>query len=413
MSLRRSTRISSLPAHAAAKATAESEKTATTRKPGAAQAAKKRKASTAAPIAREPSIRTQHDPAVPSEPPSTPPPPPPPATKRRRGPKAAASPGTAAPPPETPTPAAIGLMTSSPPVALNGDGDGNDATVRHLARPAGPHATNATLQTPGGSRLSAYAVDVSPSKGAAAVPRPTTTTGNLLAEAEAHLIRVDPSLRKVVEKHKCKVFSPEGLMEDVDPFRSLVSGILAQQVSHLCAHGCVSGAAAKSIKNKFIALFPSTDPGYSFPTPAQVAVAEISLLRSAGLSGRKAEYVKGLAEMFVSGDLSAQMLVQASDEEVMEKLTAVRGLGRWSVEMFACFGLKRMDVFSTGDLGVQRGMAAYMGRDVSKLKAKGGGKWKYMSEKDMLEHSAPFAPYRSLFMWYMWRIEDVDVDALG
>lgn len=79
----------------------------------------------------------------------------------------------------------------------------------------------------------------------------------------------------------------------------------------------------------------------------------MSFLRQAGLSGRKAEYIKGLAEKFVSGELSAQMLIRASDDEVLEKLTAVRGLGKWSVEMFACFGLKRMDVFSTGDLGVQ------------------------------------------------------------
>lgn len=56
-------------------------------------------------------------------------------------------------------------------------------------------------------------------------------------------------------------------------------------------------------------------------------------------------------------------------------------------------------------------MAAYLGRDVAKLKAK-GGKWKYISEKDMLDVSAKFAPYRSLFMWLMWRIEDVNIDAL-
>jgi len=106
------------------------------------------------------------------------------------------------------------------------------------------------------------------------------------------------------------------------------------------------------------------------------------------------------------------MLLEADYEEVLEKLTAVRGLGRWSVEMFACFGLKRMDVFSTGDLGVQRGMAALMGKDVSKLKAKGGGKWKYMSEKEMIEISEKFTPYRSVFMWYLWRVEDVDVTSL-
>lgn len=62
--------------------------------------------------------------------------------------------------------------------------------------------------------------------------------------------------------------------------------------------------------------------------------------------------------------------------------------------MFLVFALKRLDILSTGDLGVQRGMAAYLGKDVAKLKAKGGGKWKYMSEQDMLDHSAPFAPYR-------------------
>ncbi len=79
----------------------------------------------------------------------------------------------------------------------------------------------------------------------------------------------------------------------------------------------------------------------------------MTFLRQAGLSGRKAEYIKGLAEKFVGGELNAEMLIRAGDEEVLEKLTAVRGLGKWSVEMFACFGLKRMDVFSTGDLGVQ------------------------------------------------------------
>ena len=70
-----------------------------------------------------------------------------------------------------------------------------------------------------------------------------------------------------------------------------------------------------------------------------------------------------------------------------------------------------MDILSVGDLGVERGMAAYVGRDVAKLKAK-GGKHKYMSEKDMLDISAKFSPYRSLFMWLMWRVEDVNIDAV-
>lgn len=208
-------------------------------------------------------------------------------------------------------------------------------------------------------------------------------------------------MRPLIEQHHCRVFSPEGLAERIDPFESLSSGIISQQVS---------GAAAKSIKAKFLALFDEK-PGDRFPHPSQVAGRSLENLRTAGLSQRKAEYIKGLAEKFASGELSAQMLRDATDDEVMEKLITVRGLGKWSVEMFACFGLKRMDVFSLGDLGVQRGMAAFVGRDVAKLKSK-GGKWKYMSEQDMVELSNKFAPYRSLFMWYMWRVEETDVSTM-
>jgi DNA-3-methyladenine glycosylase II len=87
--------------------------------------------------------------------------------------------------------------------------------------------------------------------------------------------------------------------------------------------------------------------------PDEVAKCDLQTLRTAGLSQRKAEYIQGLAEKFASGELSAEMLAKASDEELLEKLIAVRGLGKWSVEMFATFALKRTNVFSTGDLGVQ------------------------------------------------------------
>ena len=248
------------------------------------------------------------------------------------------------------------IFVPADPLASNGSystGDIDDATPPPLPvdRPAEPHRTNAPLKTPGGSRVTTYPrenVDSSPSK--TSVPRPTTTTGRLLSEGCAHLIKVEPRLKEVIEKNHCRIFAPEGLEEEIDPFRSLSSGIMAQQVS---------GAAAKSIKNKFVALFnPVPEDGSlqqppGFPTPTMVAACEVPFLRQAGLSARKAEYIKGLAEKFASGELSAQMLLRASDEEVLEKLTAVRGLGKWSVEMFSCFGLKRMDVFSTGDLGVQ------------------------------------------------------------
>lgn len=221
-----------------------------------------------------------------------------------------------------------------------------------LDRPVDPHRTNATLLTPHGSSVLAYpahAEDASPSK--TGLPRPAATTGTLLDKATAHLIATDPRLRPVTEQHSCQLFSPAGLAEQIDPFNSLTSSIIGQQVS---------GAAAKSIRNKFLALFDLTIltdgaavPRSRFPLPQEVARCDIATLRTAGLSQRKAEYIQGLAEKFASGELSAQMLARASDEELVEKLTAVRGLGKWSVEMFACFALKRVDVFSTGDLGVQ------------------------------------------------------------
>ncbi|KAK1808426.1 3-methyladenine DNA glycosylase [Friedmanniomyces endolithicus] len=328
--------------------------------------------------------------------------PPPPTTPNKRR-KVASS--LSKPPPMTPTPSAIGFMTSNSvlrPTYSTGDID--DATPPPPPdRPAQPNQTNATLITPRGTQVppSSSVFDGSPS---IPMQETTTTTKCLLDEAVAHLLRVDPTLKPVVDKNHCRVFSPAGLAETIDPFRSLTSGIIAQQVS---------GAAAKSIKNKFIGLFPPESCPTGFPPPDIVAETSIPRLREAGLSQRKAEYIQGLAQKFTSGELTIPLLMNGTDEEVMKSLVAVRGLGAWSVEMFMCFGLKRMDVFSTGDLGVQRGMAAHAGKDVAKLKAKGGGKWKYMAEKEMVERAEVYRPYRSLYMWYMWRVEDVDVEAVG
>ncbi len=235
------------------------------------------------------------------------------------------------------------------------------------------------------------------------------TTANILEEACAHLVRVDPKLKPLIEAKYCHVFSPDSLAEQVDPFEALASGIISQQVS---------GAAARAIKGRFIELF-KMGTTQKFPHPSQVAVMGIDKLRTAGLSQRKAEYLQGLAEKFVSGELSAQLLAEASYETLVERLVSVRGLGLWSVEMFAIFGLKRMDVFSVGDLGVQRGMAAFAGRDIAKLKRAGSttskknAKWKYMAEQDMVAMAEPFRPYRSVFMWYMWQVESVDVSSMG
>lgn len=229
---------------------------------------------------------------------------------------------------------------------VNGDGKLAEAAAEPvLDRPIEPHQTNVPLVSPHGD--------------SATVAYPTTaaavTTGNLLEKAEAHLIAADPRMKPLIERRRCPLFTPEGLAEPVNPWESLARSIIAQQVS---------GAAAKSIKQKFIRLFnpevtdetngeENKEGIASFPAPEVVAKTDISTLRTAGLSQRKAEYIQNLAAKFASGELTTEKLLTASDEEVMEMLIAVRGLGKWSVEMFSCFTLKRTDVFSTGDLGVQ------------------------------------------------------------
>jgi len=124
--------------------------------------------------------------------------------------------------------------------------------------------------------------------------------------------------------------------------------------------------AARSITHKFIRLYDPTLPERptdeerkaitSFPSPTQVANTDVTILRTAGLSSRKAEYVKDLATRFADGRLSTQKLLEADDYELARMLIEVRGIGRWTVDMFAIFSLRRPDILPVGDLGVQRGM---------------------------------------------------------
>lgn len=153
--------------------------------------------------------------------------------------------------PFTPTPAGVGLIISSSP--LKGSDHPLDDLASLNSRPAEPHSTNAPLLTPDGSKVVAYThshsepENTSPQSESVSSAKkrktkelvppdvgtlnpPTLTTDTLLSDAEAFLINVDPKLKNLVEKHKCKIFTPEGLKEVVDPFTALSSGIIGQQV---------------------------------------------------------------------------------------------------------------------------------------------------------------------------------------
>lgn len=139
---------------------------------------------------------------------------------------------------------------------------------------------------------------------------------------------MDPRFHTLLEKNHCHVYSPEGLAEGVDPFKALVCGILSQQVS---------GAAARSITRKFVLLFTSpvddegNPPKGFFPTPQDVLSKTPEVIRTAGLSGRKVEYVLDLSARFADGRLKAEDMVHDTDEEIIEKLVEVRGIGQWSI----------------------------------------------------------------------------------
>lgn len=233
-----------------------------------------------------------------------------------------------------------------------------------------------------------------------------------LSKALTHLQSVDKRFVALSHKFVPQPWTPDALEEKVDPFQSLVLSILSQQLS---------GASARSISKKFIALF--TVPLVQtvaqevqivefFPTPKNVLELDIMTLKTAGLSTRKAEYVLAIAQAFDSGSLNDEFFATASDEDITARLVSIRGIGPWTAEMFAMFCLKRFDVLPYGDIGIQRGMAWWSGKDMTvfsknspyKTKVKGG--MKFMTAKEMETLSAPWAPYRSIGCWFMWRVDD-------
>ncbi|KIK97105.1 hypothetical protein PAXRUDRAFT_137018 [Paxillus rubicundulus Ve08.2h10] len=190
-------------------------------------------------------------------------------------------------------------------------------------------------------------------------------------DAKTHLINVDSRFAELFARLRCKPFE---YLEQVHPFRCVAK----------CRGQQISWVAARSINHRFIRLYdpslPEKPEDYFhikshtsfFPTPYQVASTEIATLKTAGLSTRKAEYVKDLAARFADGRLSTSKLLDAEDRELAEMLIEVRGIGRWTVDMFALFTLRRPNVLPVGDLGVQRGMLRWFGRTSFGIKPEKG-----------------------------------------
>lgn len=171
-----------------------------------------------------------------------------------------------------------------------------------------------------------------------------------------------------------------------DAYGALLRSIVGQQLST---------KAARTIYDRLTALF-----GGDTPSPAQLLSAADEDLRAAGLSGRKTECLRDLARRVDSGELDLDSLQRLSDEDVARRLTAVRGLGQWTADMFLIFHLGRPDVLPVGDLGVRR--AAEKAYDLPAMP----------QPDELLEMAEPWRPHRTLASLYLWEsLDAAPVDA--
>jgi DNA-3-methyladenine glycosylase II len=161
-----------------------------------------------------------------------------------------------------------------------------------------------------------------------------------------------------------------------DAYGALLRAIIGQQLST---------KAARTIYLRVCDLFGGTTP-----SPEQLLEVSEEDLRGCGLSGRKVEYVRDLASHVLSGELELDRLGDLSDEEAIEEIVAVRGLGQWTAEMFLLFHLERPDVLSGGDLGIRKAVQIEYG-----LK-------EMPTPQRVLEIGEPWRPYRSLASLYLW-----------
>ncbi len=167
-----------------------------------------------------------------------------------------------------------------------------------------------------------------------------------------------------------------------DPFQALCEAIIYQQIS---------GNAAASILVRFRALWPRA----AFPTPRAVARMDIARMRTCGLSLQKATYLKDLAAKFLDGTVAPVQFPKMSDEDIIEHVCAVKGVGRWTAQMFLMFTLHRPDVLPTGDLGIQKAF-----QRVFKLRT-------LPAPAQMEKLAAPWRGNRTVACFYLWRMLEV------
>ena len=199
------------------------------------------------------------------------------------------------------------------------------------------------------------------------------------SEASQHLRRRCRVMRRLIREHGQYALVPARRRS---PFEALVRAVAHQQLN---------GTAAAAILKRFHGLFP----GKQFPTPQQLVEASDEALRSAGFSRGKIASLRDIAMKTISGVIPTRRAMRHwSDEEIIVRLTEVRGVGRWTVEMLLMFTLGRRDVFPVDDFGVRNGYRIAFGlREMPK-------------PKELLPMGERWRPHRTAASWYLWRAAD-------
>jgi DNA-3-methyladenine glycosylase II len=197
------------------------------------------------------------------------------------------------------------------------------------------------------------------------------------AKAERHLRR-DPVLKAVVKQIGSCTLAPV----QREPYEALVRAIAHQQVH---------GRAAEAILGRFLALHPN----HGFPPPEAVLATEVEVMRGCGFSQSKIAAIRDIAEKAVGGLVpTREGCARLSDAALIERLVAIRGVGRWTVEMLLIFTLGRPDVLPVDDFGVREGWKVAAGLDAQP------------KPKELAAIGEAWAPWRSVAAWYLWRAAD-------
>jgi DNA-3-methyladenine glycosylase II len=201
----------------------------------------------------------------------------------------------------------------------------------------------------------------------------TSVVPDYWLRAKRALARRDPVMAGIIRAH------PRiGLRSRGDPFQTLARSIVGQQISV---------KAADSVWARFCTAAPTL-------APAEVLALGIEKLRTCGLSGRKAEYLRDLAQHLTDGTVQVHRWTAMDDEAVIAELVRVRGIGRWTAEMFLMFNLLRPDVMPVDDLGLQRAASLHYRRG------------RPITLRALRKLGEGWAPWRSVATWYLWRSLD-------